>query len=312
MEKSTNSEEKMAASKTFDLILQQIQHSCLNFQLSPFSAVISLKKSFAKNKSSKPHPPGPLFLPESTVVESKDETLFKIKSLEDELVHMQDKYNKLFSKCEAAYESIALLEIFLSNREETIKSLESAGTSARAAVTALNTKLVEKVNEFKVEKNEVIKEHEREVKEWKRDLGKARKVQKKLQKKLDALEAKEATDEESLQAADQTIDLDWYECYSICASSIVDYVPQYFCGQLVNPVCEQCCRDANVFIDDQLSDPFSSFSNSHMPSSMVSHWTPPCNNKRQSLLNTPSMNAHYVRIPDPGDRFISMEEFISD
>jgi hypothetical protein len=43
----------MAASRTFDSILEKIQRSNLNFQLqiSPFSAVISLKKSLVKDKS---------------------------------------------------------------------------------------------------------------------------------------------------------------------------------------------------------------------------------------------------------------------
>ena len=43
----------MAASRIFDNILEQIQSSNLNFhlQVSPFSAVISLKKSLVKDKS---------------------------------------------------------------------------------------------------------------------------------------------------------------------------------------------------------------------------------------------------------------------
>ena len=48
-----SSDATMAASIAFNKILQQVQSSSLNFhlQLSPFSAVISLKKSLVKDKA---------------------------------------------------------------------------------------------------------------------------------------------------------------------------------------------------------------------------------------------------------------------
>jgi hypothetical protein len=51
-----DSEAKMAASTTFDYILEQIKTSNPNFwiQLSPFSATISLKKSLVKDVSGLP------------------------------------------------------------------------------------------------------------------------------------------------------------------------------------------------------------------------------------------------------------------
>ena len=63
------SEESMAAS-TFDLILSNIQKSNLNFciQVSPFSATISLKKSFAKDKSGSPINKTPLGMKEISVI----------------------------------------------------------------------------------------------------------------------------------------------------------------------------------------------------------------------------------------------------
>ena len=52
---SANSDENltMLATEAFDQILETIRTSCLNFQMqiSPFSAVISLKKSLIKDKS---------------------------------------------------------------------------------------------------------------------------------------------------------------------------------------------------------------------------------------------------------------------
>ena len=49
----------MLAKQSFDHILEQVQNSCLNFQMqvSPFSAVVSIKKSFIKDKSGKFHVP---------------------------------------------------------------------------------------------------------------------------------------------------------------------------------------------------------------------------------------------------------------
>ena len=51
--KLTNSDLNMAACKMFENVLEQVKSSNLNFHLqqSPFSALISLKKSFVKDKS---------------------------------------------------------------------------------------------------------------------------------------------------------------------------------------------------------------------------------------------------------------------
>ena len=45
----------MLARQSFNYILEQVQSSCLNFQMqiSPYSAVISIKKSFVKEKFGK-------------------------------------------------------------------------------------------------------------------------------------------------------------------------------------------------------------------------------------------------------------------
>ena len=56
LEENINSDKidpAMLAKQRFGDILEQVQTSCLNFQLqvSPFSAVISIKKSFIKDKS---------------------------------------------------------------------------------------------------------------------------------------------------------------------------------------------------------------------------------------------------------------------
>ena len=49
----------MLATKSFDMIIEQIQTSCLNYQIqiSPFSALISIKKTLIKDQSGKPRLP---------------------------------------------------------------------------------------------------------------------------------------------------------------------------------------------------------------------------------------------------------------
>ena len=64
MEKLSDSDLTMLAATSFNGILNLIQNSCLNFQvqLSPYSALISLKKSFVKDKE------GSLILPKTSGV----------------------------------------------------------------------------------------------------------------------------------------------------------------------------------------------------------------------------------------------------
>ena len=59
MDEIKSSDMTMVASHIFNDIIDQVQRSCLNFQvqLSPFSALISLKKSLVNDKSGNPvHP----------------------------------------------------------------------------------------------------------------------------------------------------------------------------------------------------------------------------------------------------------------
>ena len=54
MDQTVNSDDTMAASKMFDGILSQIQLLNFRLQVFPFSAIMSLKKSLAENKSGAP------------------------------------------------------------------------------------------------------------------------------------------------------------------------------------------------------------------------------------------------------------------
>ena len=61
-------------------------------------------------------------------------------------------------------------------------------------------------------------------------------------------------------------------------------------------------------------DPFESFLHSEMPSSMVSYWTPANDSycSKQSLLNIPSLVAHYVVASNSGDSNTSIDKVLKE
>ena len=95
----------MQASQAFDFILEQVQTSCLNFQMqiSPFSAVISIKKSFIKDKfGNMLHPPSP----------DSSENFLRDKNiqLEKDVTDLTKKYEVAVNDCENAKQVIKSLE----------------------------------------------------------------------------------------------------------------------------------------------------------------------------------------------------------
>jgi hypothetical protein len=100
----------MVASRTFENILEQIQGSDLNFQIqiSPFSALISLKKSLIKDKSGVP------LLPPSSQdpASSKEIAALATKNimLEKKLNSLQREYENAVDDSEAAHRTIKSLE----------------------------------------------------------------------------------------------------------------------------------------------------------------------------------------------------------
>ena len=160
MDGPINSDNTMAASKKFDYILHQIQHSSLNFQIqvSPFSAVISLKKTFIRDKSG-------VILPNSYTdditpypSEAVPHDTAKLSSLENEVADMHEKFAKLKLKYSAACENLVVLENELKDRDEKIKTLEAANNSAVAAANKLNKALVEQKQLYDKDKNHLINE----------------------------------------------------------------------------------------------------------------------------------------------------------
>ena len=111
--KTSDEDSTMAATRTFDSILEQILSSNLNFQLqiSPFSANISLKKSPIKDKS------GTSVLPSPTVPSCPPPTTATIAALaaknlnlEKDLAILKSQYVHAVEDSEAAHLRIKFLE----------------------------------------------------------------------------------------------------------------------------------------------------------------------------------------------------------
>ena len=99
---------------------------------------------------------------------------------------------------------------------------------------------------------------------------------------------------------------------SMCANKIVDYVPEYFLGERFNPACDNCRANDSCWQSEEKfysmdSDP-TCISLNCMPPSMVSHCLPVQYKTFQNPSSFYSMVTHCAKLPNPGDRFISLEE----
>ena len=113
--------QRVLASKAFDHLLQQVQTSSLNYQIqiSPFSAIISLKKSLIKDKAGVP-----LLSLISDFASSFDhdrtEKLLTLNAkLEEEVFHLQKKYKESLKECDIAQQAAQALDKELKLKNET-------------------------------------------------------------------------------------------------------------------------------------------------------------------------------------------------
>ena len=213
MQPNIDSDKKstMLASKIFQQILDQVQSSNLNFQLlvSPFSAQISLKKSFITDKS------GNLLLPQTNVQTQSYESFNKShnsienlinqnKKLQKELLNLQRNHEGAVNDLSKASETIEALEnqikseiesvisnsvneeheseikelrqnnAALQNRiddqDETISEMKISNKNSREATDRINKELHEQKIKYSKEKAVLIKEHKTEVKAWRKEL----------------------------------------------------------------------------------------------------------------------------------------------
>ena len=208
---------------------------------------------------------------------------------------MKIKYENLSSKYKAAYAIIKDLE----------NKLESSERS------------VEQLNESLGSKNSVIDDYDHDIDVWKRDLHEIHSAHLSLQQKVETLQ----TSTTFILEEPSSTDLDFNSNYSsgafegtisctICECELEDYAPEYYCGRKISPTCDQCKINANLNIGSSYPDPFSSFPAEGMPSTLVGHWIPFGMGFNNSFSSIHSLRTHYVRVPNPGSRFLSTEEVI--
>ena len=106
-----NSNPTMIATEKFNNILDQIQSSQLNFhlQISPYSAVISLKKSLMRDKSGNVILPFPTN-PWQASSDSVEKLVDKIVKLEKDIIGLTKKYEDAIDDGVHAHQIIEKLE----------------------------------------------------------------------------------------------------------------------------------------------------------------------------------------------------------
>ena len=172
----------MLATTTFDSVISQIQDSCLNFsiQLTPFSAFISLRKTFVKDKSGLPLLPSNLNEHAVKVENTKIEDNFP----------KQDMANlKTVKDLEKALETIKDLERKVAARDTTISSLENVLKNVKETNIFLEKELRDSKRKYEYEKNIIIDEHTAEMITWRNELKNMKRMHENLQKKFELVTA---------------------------------------------------------------------------------------------------------------------------
>ena len=112
---------------------------------------------------------------------------------------------------------------------------------------------MERSSNFENEKSSIIQEYQCEVKSWKKQLCSINKKHIKLQKKLAVLDndyihdSPEVTvDHKEFTSQNLNTLTELTSICSICTEKIPNYTTEYYCGQIVSPVCSDCKQDANL------------------------------------------------------------------
>ena len=257
----------MAASISYSSILNEIQQSKLNFkiELSPFSAVITLKKTAIKDGSGASSLPPP---PSSFLLHQAQQEIFRlshiISDLENENKDLKcnhetsiDNSVKLCSridelKLEISRDKIKVEETSLNQAkyaENEILSLKEQNRKLEGSIQNFNSKLTETRSRLYKEKSESEKALKQEIKEWKKDLGIERKLRINAEKRLSKFSiksrmstpcfSKPESNTSSLTTASKESQSSEIVCY-ICAEQIIDYIPTLFLENEVNPACKNC------------------------------------------------------------------------
>ena len=152
----------------------------------------------------------------------------------------------VLKECDYAYETIHTLKRSVKTHEQTIKDLEVSNKSASEMAFSLNRMLVEKSFAHETEKNCIIKDYENEVKLWKEELCQVNDIHEELEHKFNLLEHVAAIASShcvSERPEDDYTDLvsdDYINICSLCSTLIKEFTPEYFSGEVLSPICENC------------------------------------------------------------------------
>ena len=154
----------MLANNAFDKIMELIKTSNLNFQmrLSPFSASISLKKSFIRDKF------GNILVPTNVNAASQKE--FNIQHENNELEHKNEQLNQKILDIEnlvaSKSQTVQILEAKIANAEastvKTINEKNEEATILKKALKNANLEISKLKNEMKGT-NKLLKEKDKQV-----------------------------------------------------------------------------------------------------------------------------------------------------
>ena len=204
----------MLAGKTFENILHQIQTSNLNFnlQLSPFSALISLKKTLVKDRTGTSLLPPPC---PPARIEAEDMLALAAKNalLERDVAALTINYGNAVDDCEVAHTKIKSLETIIQlkkepsdafihqlekendnlkdvieKQSENISNIEVSNKVQKDINNTLHREIQESKTQFKKMLVVISKEHRVEIKPLRKDLGEVTKENIKLKEILEKTE----------------------------------------------------------------------------------------------------------------------------
>ena len=204
---------------------------------------------------------------------------------------------------------------------EEIGELETSLKIKTDIANQLNKKLSEEKTKAERENSATKRSFKAEVKSWRKELGEERKAKMKLEENLEImkneLKLKELCKKGGKKAESKRIilvsDHKTETLCSLCAISIPDYIPEYFCGEKFNPACQACKAYDSSWDPD---DPFSAFPLPSPPASLVAHWlhTPRQQEPQNpNLIN--SLISHFVSSTDDEENIIGevdMKKWIAE
>ena len=266
MEGLTDSDLAMAATDSFNKILYNIQNSCLNYQLklTPFTAIVSLKKTFAKNRSGKP------IIPDDTKNRAFLDSDRKASRMQPDFYLMQCKHQELMQNLSDAYATIEVLKKLNSERENEISDLKIKLKSAEEATAFIDKTHNDTRVRFEMDKIELFNKHEDEIESLREELGEmARKhmnledkflASQALDKPLDNFEMNDDHTQENLIPT-TTMDSPLVQnttqqvSCSSCSTSLENYTPNYILGEIVKPMCKTCQVENSLLDSDVIISP---------------------------------------------------------